>query len=315
MLRFTLRRLGLLVVTMIVLSMVIFVLSEIVPIDPALKILGRESTPEARTALTESMGLNRPIPERYLNWITHFIQGDFGQSYILGVPIEPLVVRRLTNSLVLAAMALGFLIPVSLILGVIAGLYESRLPDRVISIGSLFTVSMPDFVMGMVLIVVFSWGLKWLPADSSLRGNQVDLTIHWRKLILPSATAALVLTGYVARVTRISVIEVMDSSYVRTAILKGLPYRTVIFRHVLRNALIAPITIITTQMNWLIGGLIVIEQLFNYPGMGSLFASAAHDNDLPLIEAAAMVAIVLIVFSQLIADILYAALNPRIRLS
>ena len=315
MLRFTLRRLGLLVVTMIVLSMVIFVLSEIVPINPVLKILGRESTPEARAALTESMGLNRPIPERYLNWITHFIQGDFGKSYILGVEIEPLVVRRLINSLVLAAMALGFLIPVSLILGVIAGLFESRLPDRVISIGSLFTVSMPDFVMGMVLIVIFSWGLKWLPADSSLRGNQVDLMIHWRKLILPSATAALVLTGYVARVTRISVIEVMDSPYFRTAILKGLPYRTVIFRHVLRNALIAPITIITTQMNWLIGGLIVIEQLFNYPGMGSLFASAAHDNDLPLIEAAAMVAIVLIVFSQLIADILYAALNPRIRLS
>jgi peptide/nickel transport system permease protein len=315
MLRFTLRRLGLLVITMIVLSIVIFMLSEIVPIDPVLKILGRESTPEARATLTESMGLNRPILERYLNWITHFIQGDFGKSYILGVPIEPLVARRLTNSLVLAAMAMGFLIPVSLILGVIAGLSESRLPDRVISIGSLFTVSIPDFVMGMVLIVVFSWGLKWLPADSSLRGNQVDLMIHWRKLILPSATAALVLAGYVARVTRISVIEVMDSPYVRTAILKGLPYRTVIFRHVLRNALIAPITIITTQMNWLIGGLIVIEQLFNYPGMGSLFASAAHDNDLPLIEAAAMVAIILIVFSQLIADILYAALNPRIRLS
>jgi peptide/nickel transport system permease protein len=315
MLRFVLRRLGLLAITMVALSMVIFVLSEVVPIDPALKILGRESTPEARAAVSESMGLNHSIPERYLNWIVRFIQGDFGQSYILGVAIEPLVVRRLTNSLLLALMALCFLVPVSLLLGVIAGLYESRLPDRVISFGSLFSVSMPDFVMGMVLITVFSWGLKILPADSSLRGNQVDLLIHWRKLILPSATAALVLIGYVARVTRISVIEVMDSPYVRTAVLKGLPYRTVIFRHVLRNALIAPIAIITTQMNWLIGGLIVIEQLFNYPGLGSLFASAAHDNDLPLIEAASMVAIVLIVFSQLLADILYAALNPRIRLS
>jgi peptide/nickel transport system permease protein len=128
-------------------------------------------------------------------------------------------------------------------------------------------------------------------------------------------TAAIVLIGYVARVTRVSVIEVMDSPYVRTAILKGLRYRTVVVRHVLRNALIAPIAIITTQMNWLIGGLIVIEQLFNYPGLGSLFATASHNNDLPLIEAASMVAIVLIVFSQLIADILYAALNPRVRLS
>jgi peptide/nickel transport system permease protein len=315
MLRFILRRLGMLAITMIALSMLIFVLSEVVPIDPVLKILGRESTPEARAALTESMGLNRPVPERYVNWFTRFVQGDFGHSYILGVEIEPLVMRRLTNSLLLAALALCVLVPVSLFLGVIAGLFESRLPDRVISIGSLLSVSLPDFVIGTVLIVIFSWGLKWLPADSSLRGSQVDLLVHWRKLILPSMAAAFVLIGYVARVTRVSVVEVMDSPYVRTAILKGLPYRTVIFRHVLRNALIAPIAIITTQMNWLIGGLIVIEQLFNYPGLGSLFATAAHENDLPLIEAAAMVAVVLIVFSQLIADLMYAALNPRIRLS
>jgi peptide/nickel transport system permease protein len=314
MIRFTLRRLGLLIVTMVALSIVIFVLSEVVPIDPALKILGRESTPEARAALTEAMGLNHSIPERYLTWITHFVRGDFGQSYILGVSIEPLVVRRLANSLLLAAIALCFLVPISLILGVIAGLFENRLPDRVISIGSLITVSMPDFVMGTVLIVIVSWALKWLPSDSSLRGEQVDL-LHWRKLILPSATAALVLVGYVARVTRISIIEALESPYVRTAVLKGLPYRTVIFRHVLRNALIAPIAIITTQVSWLIGGLIVIESLFNYPGLGSLFATASHDNDLPLIEAAAMVAIVLIVLSQLVADLLYATLNPRIRLS
>ncbi len=315
MIRFTLRRLGLLVVTMLALSMVIFVLSEVVPIDPALKILGRESTPEARAALTESMGLNRPIPERYLTWITHFVQGDFGQSYVLGVAIEPVVMRRLANSLLLAAIALVFLVPTALILGVMAGLFEGRLPDRVVSIGSLFSASMPDFIMGMVLIAIFSWALKLLPADSIMRVEQLDLFVHWRKLILPSATAALVLIGYVARVTRISVIEVMESPYVRTAVLKGLRYRTVVLRHVLRNALIAPIAIITTQMGWLIGGLIVIESVFNYPGLGSLFANAAHDNDLPLIEAAAMVAIVLIVLSQLVADLLYAVLNPRIRLN
>ena len=212
MIRFTLRRLGLLVVTMIALSVVIFALSEVIPNDPVVKILGRESTPEARAALSESMGLNRPLPERYLTWVTHFIQGDFGQSYILGIPIEPLVMGRLANSLLLATLALCFLVPTSLILGVMAGLFEGRLPDRVISMGSLFSVSIPDFVMGVMLIVIFSWALKWLPADSSLRGVQADFFIHWRKLILPSATAALVLIGYVARVTRVSVIEVMDSA-------------------------------------------------------------------------------------------------------
>lgn len=315
MLRFIIRRLGLLVVTMVILSIVIFLLSEVVPIDPAVKILGRESTPEARAALTEAMGLNRPLTDRYLTWMTNFVQGDFGKSYQMGVPIAPLLTRRLVNSLVLAGFALCILVPVSLLLGVIAGLYAGKLPDRVISIGSLITVSLPDFVLGVMLIVVFSWGLKWLPSDSSVRASTIDIATQWRKLVLPAVAAALVLIGYVARVTRVSVIEVMDSAYVRTAILKGLRYRTVVFRHVLRNALIAPIAVITTQMNWLIGGLIVIEQLFNYPGLGSLFASAAHDNDLPLVEAAAMLAIVLIVASQLVADILYAALNPRVRLS
>lgn len=315
MLRFIVRRIGLLIITMIALSVIIFLLAEVVPVDPIVKILGRESTVEAREALAESMGLNLPLPQRYLNWITGFVQGDFGESYRLGAPIAPVVTRRLTNSLMLAGVALCILVPVSLGLGVLAGLFSSRWPDKVISFGSLLAVSLPDFVIGMILITIFSWGLKLLPADSSLRGDNIDLLVHWRKLILPALTAALVLIGYVARVTRVSVIEVMESPYVRTAVLKGLRRRRVILQHVLRNALIAPIAIITTQMNWLIGGLIVIEQLFNYPGLGSLFANAAHDNDLPMIEAAAMVSIVLIVCSQLLADLLYTALNPRIRLS
>ena len=315
MLRFILRRFGLLIITMLILSMMIFLLSEVVPLDPAVKILGRESTPEARAALTESMGLNRPLPERYATWVIRFVQGDFGKSYVLGVEIAPVLARRLTNSLMLAGVALCILVPISLLLGVVAGLYSSRWPDRVISLGSLLTVSLPDFVIGMLLITVFSWGLKALPADSSLLVDNIDLLIHWRKLVLPASTAALVLIGYIARVTRVSVIEVMDSPYVRTAILKGLRYRTVVFRHVLRNALLAPIAIITTQLTWLIGGLIVIEQLFNYPGVGNLFATAAHNNDLPMIEAGAMLAIVVVVLSQFVADMLYAALNPRIRLN
>lgn len=315
MLRFILRRIGTLIVTMLALSILIFIMSEVVPTDPALKILGRESTPEARAALSEQMGFNRPLPERYFNWITRFVQGDLGESHRLGTAIAPVLMRRLGNSLILAASALLIIIPVSLALGVVAGLNEGRWQDRIISFFSLFSISLPDFVMGVVLIAIFSWGLRWLPGDSSLRGDNVDLLQHWRKLILPALTAALVLIGYIARVTRVSVIEVLESPYVRTAILKGLPYRTVILRHVLRNALIAPVAIITTQMNWLIGGLVVIELLYNYPGMGSLFRRAAIENDLPMIEAGAMVAVILIAGSQLVADLLYSVLNPRIRFS
>lgn len=315
MVRFVLRRLGTMLITMFVLSILVFLLSEAVPTDPALKILGRESTPEARAALSESMGFNRPLPERYWNWITRFVVGDFGESYRLGAAIQPLVARRLANSLVLAMTALFIMVPVSLLLGTLAGLQEGRWPDRLISIGSLISVSIPDFVMGVILITIFAWWLKVLPGDSSLRGDNIDLFQHGRRLILPATTAALVLIGYVARVTRVSIIEVMSSAYIRTAVLKGLSWRTVIFRHALRNALIAPIAVITTQLNWLIGGLIVIEQLFNYPGLGSLFARAAIENDLPMIEAAAMTAIVLIVLSQLAADLLYGLLNPMIRFS
>ena len=313
MARFILRRMSTLAVTMLALSMMVFALSEVVPLDPAVTILGRESTPEQRAALSENLGFNRPLPERYARWLIRFVQGDWGDSYRLGVQIQPLVMRRLTNSMILAGFALLIITPVALFLGILAGLYRARWPDRVISIGSLLTISLPDFVVGLVLIVIFAWWLRWLPADSSLRGRDLDLREHWRKLVLPAVTAAFVLVGYLTRVTRVSMIEVMDSSYIRTAVLKGLPYRTVIIRHALRNALIAPVTIITTQMAWLIGGLIVIEQLFNYPGLGSLFAGAATANDLPMIEASSMVAVTLIVLSQVIADVLYALLNPRIR--
>jgi peptide/nickel transport system permease protein len=313
MLQFVVRRILTLIVTMIALSMMVFALSEVVPIDPAVTILGRESTEEARAELRESMGLNRPLPERYGRWLARFAQGDWGKSYRLGGEIRPLVMRRLQNSLILAGMALLMISPLSLLFGILAGLYRARWPDRVISIGSLFTISLPDFVVGLILIVLFSWYLKWLPGDSSLRGRDLDIGEHWKKLILPAVTAAFVLVGYLTRVTRVSMISVMDSAYIRTAILKGLPFRTVLVRHALRNALIAPIAVITTQIAWLVGGLIVIEQLFNYPGIGSLFANAARDNDLPMIEASSMVAITLVVTSQIVADLLYAALNPRIR--
>jgi peptide/nickel transport system permease protein len=315
MVRFILRRGSTLVITMLTLSILVFLLSEVVPIDPIVRILGRESTPEARAVLAEQMGLNLPLPERYVHWMTQFVQGDWGKSYSFGTQIYPLVQRRLANSLTLASMAMALIVPVSLVLGVIAGLYESRWPDRLISIGSLLTVSVPDFVIGLLLIIVFSWWLKILPGDSSLRGDTIDLSKHLPKLILPALTASLVLIGYIARVTRVSMIEVMEAPYIRTAILKGLPYRAVVLRHALRNALIAPVAVITTQVAWLVGGLIVIERLFNFPGLGDLFASAALKNDLPMIEAAAMVTVVLVVLSQALADLLFVALNPRIRLS
>ncbi len=315
MVRFLLKRGLTLFISMFVLSVLIFIMSAVVPIDPALTVLGRESTPETRAALTEQLGLNRPLPERYVDWVGNFLRGNWGESYRLGVEVLPLVQRRLLNSVVLAVLALIIIVPVSLALGVVAGLKEGQPLDRSISVGSLVSISIPDFVIGLILIVVFSWWLRILPGDSSLRGDDLNVLRDWRKLVLPAVTAAFVLIGYVARVTRVSMISVMSSAYIRTAILKGLPYRWVVLRHALRNALIAPIAVITTQVAWLVGGLIVIERLFNYPGIGSLFADAALRNDLPMIQASAMIAITLVVASQALADVLYAVLNPRIQMS
>src|SRR5438105_457163 len=219
MLRFILRRAGTSVITMLALSMLVFALSNVLPIDPVLKILGKESTPQMRDTLREQMGLNKPVSERYANWLIHFVQGDWGESYWLGVPIFPLVQTRLINSLAIAILALIIIVPLSLSLGILAALYEAHWPDRVISIGSLLTLSFPDFVIGLLLIMTFSWWLKWLPSDSTIRGT-LDLAKHWQKLILPALTVAFVLTGYIARITRASMVEVMDSAYIRTAILK-----------------------------------------------------------------------------------------------
>lgn len=313
MARYLFRRFATMLLTLFVISIVIFVMAEVVPVDPARSILGQYTTDEAVAALRVRMGLDRPLVERYVKWLSKTVRGDLGESYRLGLEIKPLLITRFRNSLYLAALGMAMLVPISLLAGVIAGLTEGRWPDWVISITALLTTSLPEFVSGTVLIIVFAWWLKVLPGNSLPGSEDGNPLAQPEKLILPAATLALSLFGYVARITRVSIAKVMKSPYIRTAVLKGLPTTTVIFRHALRNALLAPITVITTQIGWTIGGLIVIETLFSYPGLGRLFAGAATFNDIPLLEASALLGVVLAVASQLAADILYGLLNPLIR--
>jgi len=313
MARYLFRRFVTMLLTLFVISIAIFVMAEVIPVDPARSILGQYTTDEAVAALRVRMGLDRPLAERYVKWLSRVVRGDLGESYRLGLEIKPLLLTRFRNSLYLAALGMAMLVPVSLIAGVIAGLTEGRWPDWVISITALLTTSLPEFVSGTVLIIVFAWWLKVLPGNSLPGSEDGNPLAQPEKLILPAATLALSLFGYVARITRVSIAKVMKSPYIRTAVLKGLPTTTVIFRHALRNALLAPITVITTQIGWTIGGLIVIESLFSYPGLGRLFAGAATFNDIPLLEASALLGVVLAVGSQLAADILYGLLNPLIR--
>lgn len=312
MLAFVLRRLGFLLLTMALVSAAVFFISEIVPLDVARNILGGFATDEQVAALRERMGLDRPAHVRYGEWVARLLRGDLGVSTLSGTPVLPIILRRAGNSAILAAVAFLAIMPLGLSLGVLAGLREGRLVDRVISLGGLVSTSIPPFASGVVLILLFALWLPWLPGTSALATE----TWAWEvpsKLVLPVLALILADAGYVARMTRASVSEVMRTAYVRTAILKGLPFHRVVVRHVLRNALLAPVTVVALHLNWLMGGLVVLESLFGFPGLGRLMLEAALNKDVPVIEAGAIVATFVAVASQCAADVAYTALNPRIR--
>lgn len=313
MFRYILRRLGFMILTVILTTLIIFFVTQMLPGDVARVILGREAGEAALEALREELGLNRPLPIQYLTWLGRFVIGDWGTSYSTNLPIRELVMERMGNSLMLGAVTLLIAVPVSVGLGVIAGLKENTTTDNVISIASLSVVGLPEFVTGLLLIQIFAFRLRLLPANSSIRPG-ASFIEALPMLILPALTATLVLLAYVARLTRAGVVEELKQHYVRTASLKGLPRRTVIIKHVLRNALLPTITIIAISIGWLISGLIVIENVFNYPGLGRLMTFAIDRRDLPLLQAISLITVLGFASANLVADLLYAYLNPRIRL-
>lgn len=314
MTRYILRRALLLVATMIFTSALVFGLTQILPGDIARLQLGREASESALATFREERGLNDPVPVQYVNWLMGFVSGDWGRSYSSGsAPVRPLVAQRLGNTLRLALLTLVISVPLSISLGVVAALRENSLIDSAVSLFSLAVVGLPEFVTGIVLINVFALGLGWFPPTSLVR-DSFGLGDWLRVLILPAITATLVLLGYISRMTRAGMIDELKKPYVRTATLKGLPRAQIIVKHVLRNALLPTITVIAISIGWLIGGLVVIENVFSYPGLGALLVSAVEEKNIPLLQACVMVIVFFFAVSNLIADVLYALLNPRIRL-
>ncbi|MFQ5796110.1 MAG: ABC transporter permease [Candidatus Bipolaricaulia bacterium] len=313
--RYVLRRLGFLILTLLLTSIIIFMVTQFVPGDVARILLGREAGEAALENLRERLGLNDPLPVQYFNWLKNFVRGNWGESFSMRseTGIRPLVLDRLGNSLMLAGVTLIIAVPIAIGLGVLAGLNENKFLDNAVSIVSLSVVGLPEFVTGLVLIQILAHKLKLFRASSAIApdANFIEALPF---LILPALTATLVLLAYIARLTRAGVIEELKKPYTRTAILKGLPRRTVIVKHVLRNALLPTITVIAISFGWLIGGIIVIENVFNYPGLGRLLIFAIDRRDLPLLQAITMVVVVGVVLANLIADLVYAWLNPRIRL-
>jgi peptide/nickel transport system permease protein len=251
-------------------------------------------------------------PQKYIPLRKGLLRGDPGKSLQYGRPVAVTLLPRIRNTLILAGVAFIIVMPLALLLGIIAGINQGKFLDRLISITSLGATATPEFVIGITLILILGIWLDLFPAVAIFTSPDAvfeDPTL----LVLPVLTLTLIELGYVARITRASMVEVMDSAYIRTAIIKGMPYRRVVVRHAVRNALMAPITVIMLHVNWLIGGIVVVEVIFGYPGLGNYIYKAAIFGDYNAVMAAAMVTVLIAVITRLIGDFAYTLLNPRIR--
>ena len=312
MLRFLIARLSMIGVTLLVVSGVIFVVTEILPGDVAQMMLKQEATEERLAALRAELGLDRPAHVRYLDWIGGVVRGDFGDSYVQKQPISEILPRRIGHSLVLALFALALGVPVAVAAGVWAGVRPDTLWDRVVSTVGLVGISLPEFVTGVLLMLVLASTLHWLPPSSHIISGSTPLT-RPEILVMPALTLTGVLFGYIMRMTRANVMEVMQTPYVRTAVLKGLPMRQVILRHVLPNAMLPTIPIIATNFGRMPGALIILENVFPYPGLGQLLRRSTQTSHAPLRPSLSPLAAPPTPLSNLLADLAYTALNPRIR--
>jgi peptide/nickel transport system permease protein len=307
---FILKRVGLAIITLFILSLIVFFAAQVLPGDPARAILGPLAAPSAVTALSHQLGTDRPILSQYGTWIGHIVQGNFGESYQYRVPVGSLLGPALVNSLKLAALAFVLVVPLGIFGGVISALNVGRRVDRTISVIGLSSTVIPEVVSGIVLILVFGIWLNVLPIQASGAHGFGDTIYH---LILPAIPLTLILFGYIQQMARAGTVEALNSDYARTATLKGLPRGVMIRRHILRNSLLPTITVIASQTGYLIGGLVLVEFLFRWNGIGTLIYNAANQKDFPMLEAGVLIIGALYMVAILIADIIYSLLNPRIR--
>jgi len=309
--RFVLKHLVFLTLTLLVVSFLVFSLNEFSPGSVARKMLGEYATKEQVDLLTREMGLDRPLLVRYVEYVGKALSGDLGYSTRFKVPVREIIFDRLKNTAFLAAIAFALIVPLSMVLGIAAGMRESSGLDRSILLFSTVVASVPEFALGVFLVSLFALGLGWLPGTATLvAGGGWSVA---SQLVLPVAVIVLFDAGYVVSMIRASMVEVMQRPYIRTAVLKGLSFPGVILRHAVRNAMINPVTVILLQLNYLISGVVVVETVFAYPGFGRMMLEAALFKDIALIEAGALVAVAVSVGSQIVGDLCYMGLDPRIR--
>jgi peptide/nickel transport system permease protein len=311
--RFILTRILLSIVTLFILSVIVFVLAQVLPGNVGRNILGPLADQESVDQLNAELGTDRSLIAQYWDWITGVFTGDMGQSLVLGRSVSSILGDAVLNSAKLALLAFIMVVPVAVIGGVYAALKEGTNRDRLISLGGLSATAVPDFVWAVLLIVVFPLGLGIFKSTATAPpGSNFFEQVYY--LILPAICLVFVLFGYIARMARAGTIEALDADYTRTAVIKGLPQRTVVREHVLRNSLLPTIAVVATQLGYLIGGLVVIELIFNYNGLGKTLFEAAQRKDIPVLQTGVLIVGIVYLAATLAADILYSVLNPRVRL-
>ncbi len=307
------QRVALSCATLLIVSAIIFVSTEVLPGDVATAILGREASPARLAALREQLGLDRPALERYIEWLGGALRGDFGMSLARpNVAVGQLIAERLRNTVLLSIGAAVIGLPLALGLGIVAGLLRDRAPDVVISSLALIGMSLPEFVIGSLLILTF--GVTWaiLPAVT-VAPPDAPIAVLLPNLILPAITLIIVMVAYILRMVRSSMIDALASDYVQMATLKGMSRTRVVLRHALPNALLPTINAVALTVAWLIGGVVVVETVFNFPGIGRLMVTAVQDRDLPLVQALGLLGATLYITINLSADLLTLWLSPRLR--
>ncbi len=310
--RYLLRRFGLILYTLLVVSVIVFGITQVLPADAAVMLMGENATPEQLAALRARLGLDDAVWVQYLHWLGGVVRGDFGVSMTSGLDVLPTIVESLSRSLLLAVLSILLMLVVALPLGILAAVRRGGAVDIGLGLVSYLGVSFPEFVTATLGILLFADLLGWLPATGyvPLLEDPVQAVRH---LVLPVATVSLILIAHVSRMVRSEVVDALHTDYVRAARLKGLPEGLVLRRHALRNALLPTITIVALDVGYVLGGIIVVEEIFAIPGIGRQLIVAVQNRDLPMIQAAALVLAATYCVMNLLADLTYAALDKRIQ--
>ena len=306
------KRIAVALLTLLTVSLVVFFITSLLPGDAAQEALGQAATPETVAALREQLGLNQPAHRRYWNWLTGLMSGDPGESMISQMPVKDMIGERLPNSLALAGITTLVSVPLALAIGILAAMYRGTLLDRALSVMTLSMVAVPEFLVATIAVIVFAVKLRWLSA-LSLVHEGMTLTESLRAYAMPVMTLSFVIVALMARMTRAAVIEQLDKPYVEMAILKGTgPVRAALF-HALPNAIGPIVNAIALSLSYLLGGALIVETIFNYPGIASLMVNAVTTRDMPLLQACAMIFSTAYLLLVLVADILAIIANPKLR--